>query len=361
MTVHFIYKSGTPVSTPHAIGREVFKRLSRDFPAVLHDPASSGTINPAPGDILLGHPSFDRNDLFHRSVRKGGWAKTVVIHPFCPTDLNSYAHLGFAVPLCDAFLAITGRVWIDRLPETVFGQWAGELVHLDLAVDRADFPPLRSTEVAPAGTRRFLFVGNHPHYKNVPFLNKLAAQMPDVEFHRVGPFKRRFRHLKQHGPMDFGQKDALEFAASFDFMITPSEMDANPTTILEAMALGVLPVAPEGSGYYAHDGVLQISGRDLRSAEATIRLLQNLDSAEILERRRANWQRLDDHYNWDRFYEVVRETILSDNKKNFSLPPMARARLAAHYITSPRSPYGTKRIKARLSGLLGRGKQKRRG
>jgi len=360
MTVHFIYKSGPQVSTPHAIGRELFKRLERDFPAVMHDPSSSAEIDPAPGDILLGHPSFDSNDLFHRSLKKQGWAKTIVIHPFCPADPDSYAHLGFIVPKCDAFLAITGRVWIDRLPQTIFREWAGKIIHLDLAIERIHFPALRATEVALPGERRFLFVGNHPHYKNVPFLNRLAASLPDIEFHRAGPLKRRFRSLKQHGPMDFANETALRFAAGFDFMLTPSEKDANPTTILEAMALGLLPVAPEGSGYYAQDGVLQISGHDLTAAAETIRRLQTMSAGEIMQRRQENWQRLDDYYNWDRFYGVVKQALLDATKTDLTLSASTRARLASHYLTSPRSPYGFKRLKTNITSLLSFGKRKRR-
>jgi Glycosyltransferase len=360
MTVHLVYKSGPQVSTPHAIGRKLFERLKRDFEVVLHDPSSNEEIEPAPGDILLGHPSFDRNDFFHRALRKKGWRRTLVIHPFCPDDPDSYAHLGFVVPQCDAFLAITGRVWIDRLPQTLFREWAGKVIHLDLAVDRSNFPALRTSETAPPGKRRFLFVGNHPHYKNVGFLNRLAGRLPEVEFHRVGPFKKRFRHLKQHGPMDFSDPEALRFAAGFDFMISPSERDANPTTILEAMALGLLPVAPEGSGYYADDGVLQISGRNLSAADETIRMLQAMDVGEILKRREENWRRLDAHYNWDRFYEVVKGALLAETKEDLALSAKTRSRLALHYLTSPRSPYSFKRFRTRLNALLSFWKRKRR-
>lgn len=360
MTVHFIYKSGPEVSTPYAIGRELFRRLSRDFDTVLHDPASSADIPVKPGDILIGHPSFDSNDLFHRSLAKGGWKRSLVIHPFCPDDLDSYAHLGFVVPKCDAFIAITGKVWIDRLPQTPFREWAGKVIHLDLAIDRSHFPALRTTEVAAPGRRRFLFVGNHPHYKNVDFLNSLAKAMPDVEFHRIGPYKRRFKGLNQHGPKNFSDPQALAFAAGFDFMITPSERDANPTTILEAMALGLVPVAPEGSGYYSTDGVLPISGMDLASAIKTIRELQSMSDEEIRQRRKDNWERLDADYTWDRFYSVVRDALVSESKQDFSLSATTRARLAAHYVTSPRSPYGLKRLKTRINNFLFAWKRKRR-
>lgn len=347
MTIHFIYKSGDRVSTPFAIGRELACRLARDYDVKCYDPALRETIRPEPGDILIGHPGWDRRTIFQRSVREPGWARRIAIHPFCPDDLDNYAHLAFVVPRCDAFLAITGRVWIDRLPRTLFAAWAGKVTHLDRAVSRAHFPFLRADEVAPEGERRFLFVGNHPAYKNVGFLDQLAAAAPDVAFHRIGPFKRRFRHLTQHGPKDFALPEVASFAAGFDFMITPSERDANPTTILEAMALGLIPVAPEGSGYYAEDGVIPISGRDIAAAVATIRRLQAMPAEEIIARRRENLDRLDRHYTWERFAAVVVSVIEGDGRADFALPLATRLRCAAAHLTSKRSPYALRRLPSR--------------
>lgn len=354
MVVHLVYKSGPQVSTPFAIGRELAERLRHRFDVVLHDPDGGDAIVPVPGDVLLGHPSFGGRDLFSRSLDHPNWRRRIVIHPFCPDDLDNYAHLAFVVPRCDAFLAITGRVWIDRLPRTVFAAWAGKLVHLDLAVNREHFPFLRTDEVAPVGQRRFLFVGNHPAYKNVDFLDHLARSLPDVAFHRIGPFKRRFRSLKQHGPKDFADPTVAAFAAEFDFMITPSERDANPTTILEAMALGLVPVAPEGSGYYADDGVIPISGNDLAAAATTIRQLQRMPAEEIVARRRANLERLDRHYTWEHFVDVVGSAIENDRRGDFALPVATRLRCAAAYLTSKRSPYALAKLPLRWLRALRR-------
>lgn len=344
MTVHLIYKSGDRVSTPFAIGRELARRLARDYDLKCHDPASRETIRPSPGDILIGHPGWDSRTIFQRSVREPGWARRIAIHPFCPADLENYAHLAFEVPLCDAFLAITGRVWIDRLPSTMFAPWAGKLVHLDLAINREHFPFLTGDRVAPVGKRRFLFVGNHPSYKNVGFLDRLAAAMPEVEFHRIGPSSRHFAHLRQHGAMDFSDKATLELATSFDFMITPSELDANPTTILEAMALGLVPVAPEGSGYYESDGVINISGNDLASAVNTIERLQVLSAPEILNIRKKNLSRLMDYYNWSRFYSQVKSVIDDNSSSDLSVGFMRKVQLMSRYLTSSRSPLKLSRL-----------------
>jgi hypothetical protein len=58
-----------------------------------------------------------------------------------------------------------------------------------------------------------------------------------------------------------------------DFMITMGNRDANPTTILESSAMGLVAVCPVGSGYTESDGVFNISGTDFNSAIQKINYL----------------------------------------------------------------------------------------
>jgi len=60
-------------------------------------------------------------------------------------------------------LAITGNAWMKRLKDSPFQHWEPKIVHVDLAVDRADFPIIKKN-FNPAGKRRFLYIGHTAWY-----------------------------------------------------------------------------------------------------------------------------------------------------------------------------------------------------
>ena len=60
------------------------------------------------------------------------------------------------------------------------------------------------------------------------------------------------------GLQDFSAGDARRAVAQFDFMITVGRRDANPTTVLEAMAWGLVPICTPQSGYQDHPGITNI-------------------------------------------------------------------------------------------------------
>ena len=343
MRIHIVYKKDpSRVSTPWSIGNRLFDYFSKRYEVIYHSPSRDIIEAPKVGDILLGHPSWNPTGVFSRLVRMQGWKKKVAIHPICPVDLASYAHLASEVAHCDAFLAITGPVWIDRLPKTCFRSWADKLTHLNLAVDTTELPFVKTR--SQSTNRKFLFIGNNTPFKNITFLDSLAKSMPEVEFHRIGPYQRRYRYLKQHGKLELNDTTVLEFLGQFDFMITMSNSDANPTTILEAMCLGLIPVAPLGSGYYEENGVQLISGSSLDEAKSKIWELINIPERQLEELRESNLIRVKRDYTWDVFLSKVEKTLLSSVAEDFTLPHKERVLCLLHRLSSYRSPLKYSRL-----------------
>ena len=319
LTIYLVYPASDKViSTPDAIGFHLKYWLTKFGFRVIHFSLIEDVDEkfiPSKSDILLGHPRFSEDSTFLKLQKKQGWRKVIVLHPFCPKDLFSYAFLYKTCLNADKFLAITGRYWADNISNTIFSSWKDKFTQLDLGVSKQNYPRIK-IKFNPPGKRKFLFVGNHPHYKNVKFLDQIAKCFPEIEFHRIGPIGK-FKHLIQHGSFKLNDQYATKLIKQMDFMITMGIRDANPTTVLECASLGLISVCPEGSGYYETDGVYNICGDDIKKAKKTISLLNHLPN-RILEKKRASMDALiSKRYTWRNFSVKVMNEILKQEAETY--------------------------------------------
>lgn len=319
LTIHLVYPASVKViSTPDAIGSNLKYWLMKFGFRVIHYSLLENVDEkfiPSKSDILVGHPRFTNDSAFLKLQSKQGWGKVIVLHPFCPKDLFSYAFLYKTCLNADKFLAITGRYWADNISSTIFSSWKGKFTQLDLGVSKQNYPRIK-LKFNPPGKRKFLFVGNHPHYKNVKFLDQIAKYSPEIEFHRIGPIGK-FKYLIQHGPFKLNDRYATKLIKQMDFMITMGIRDANPTTVLECASLGLISVCPAGSGYYETDGVYNICGNDIKKAIKTINTLNHLPNS-ILEKKRASMDALiSKRYTWRNFSVKVMNEILKEEIETY--------------------------------------------
>ncbi len=335
-TVHLVYPGGPASSCPDAIGRNLSARLSARWPVRLHAWNAIGAVRPAPGDVLLGHPHPVPGTVFRASSRLAGWRRVLALAPFVPDP----AYVGFhesVLDRCDLFLAITGSYWFGRTPGSAVAHWRPKMVHLDLAVDRADFPRVKGRFSRP-GDRRFLYVGGTGPAKNVGYLSRIAGALPGTAIAWMGR-GGAIAGLEALGFADFRDAEARRTVARHDFLLTVGRADANPATVLEAMSWGLVPVCTPQSGYQGLPGVVNVPLDDAAGAAEVLRRLQDLPEAELERMRRANDEALDRHFHWDRFAAQVVEAIDSGRS-----PPLGSAtrrhrmavRLAA--LRGPASP-----------------------
>lgn len=310
-TVHFVYPHRRRISAPSAIGRKVGERLERRGYEVVHyDIDEARVIKPAPGDVLLGHPHEAPWSVFRRSAARSGWRRKLLLMPYVHVD--EY-HVSLADPVvrnCDLFLAITGSTWFETVPSSIAAHWHPKMVHVDLAVDRADFPRVK-TGFNPPGRRRFLYIGHTGWYKNTPYLTELARRLPEFEFAWIGSGEPGIPGLHPYGRRDFATDDARELVAEHDFLLTVGVGDANPTTVLEAMAWGLVPICTPESGYTGRRGIVNLPLGAAEEAASVLRRLQEQPEAELLALQAANDADLDDHFNWGRFTDQVVAAIES--------------------------------------------------
>lgn len=323
-TVHLVYPISEAIRAPDIIGATVKKALQeRNFIVKCYQPIEIGIIKPETGDILLGHWHPNPFTIFRKSLRQSGFSKKILMAPFCPD--KSGAHHGFgekAIQQVHTFLAITGNAWMNFLPHSPFSHWAPKVKHLDLAVDRKKFPIIKQ-EFSSKRERRILYIGSDLIFKNVGYLSKIAEALPDIKFAWIGNGKP-IQGVKHLGPMDFATAEAKQVLQDYDFTITVGYADANPTTILESMAWGLIPLCTRESGYEGYQGIVNLPLNDLGAVVNIINELQELPEEKLKLMQKQNLELLDNHFNWERFSKQVLEEVAIENEESISIVPEYR-------------------------------------
>jgi|ETNmetMinimDraft_11_1059920.scaffolds.fasta_scaffold12317_2 glycosyltransferase involved in cell wall biosynthesis len=333
--VHLVYPVGKKISTPDSIGRQLKKSLEQHYDVQTYDLDEFRIIKPGDADVLLGHWHPNPFTVFRMSAKKKGWKRVLALAPFCPDPTGWHNAFGDKIiEKCDRFLAITGNAWIKRLKESPFSHWEPKIVHLDLAIDRVDFPFIKR-HFNPVEKRRFLYIGHTAWYKNITFLERLAKNFHEIDFAWMGGTKS-LKNINTLGIFDFSKQEAKNLIKKYDFLITVGSSDGNPTTILEAMAWGLIPVCSVQSGYEGFSGIRNISIDEMEDAVATINKLQSVSEEKLKKWQQDNLDCLDNHFNWERFCSQVLDEIESKYSPHLAeITSNNRLSLQASELESP--------------------------
>ena len=310
MTIHLVYVKGFSRATPTAITNELAVRLAGRCKVRTYNFDDAGIIRPQPGDVLIGHPHPDPASIFVQSCRQEGWRKRIVMQPFAHGRecLAGFARLNDLIQNTDHFLAICARYWIDTLAASPLAHWAYKIRQLDLAVDRRHFPPVKRMW-NPPGRRRFIYVGHTAAYKGVDCLAALADHNPHLHVAWMGPGQIPSVHLKTLGYQRLADRSTQRILRDYDFLLTCGRADANPTTVLEAASLGLIPICTPQSGYYRQDWIVNISLDDIEGASKVLNHMNSVDESELTALRAHAETALNSYYTWDRFANDVMACI----------------------------------------------------
>ncbi len=274
-----------------------------------------------------------------------------MLAPFSPGDPRQFGFADRVLERCDLFLAITGPHWMSCAGASDAAHWLPKIVHVDLAVDRKDFPVVKH-RFAPAGQRSFVYIGNTAWYKNPTYLEEIASRLPSTRFGWIGRGERSIRGFDALGSQDFSTQVGRELVAGFDFLLTVGSADANPTTIIEAMAWGLIPVCTPESGYSGIPSIPNVPLGDADSAVAILRRLDNMPERELDEMRAANWALLDHHFKWDRLCSQAVDAVDSHLSPPLDDEPLARRlRLAWATWSGPFSPLRRTQLRLGVKAL----------
>jgi glycosyltransferase involved in cell wall biosynthesis len=349
-TVHLVYPHGPLISAPDSVGREVGRRLEAAFDVRYYDWDSYVRIKPRSGDVLIGHAHPSPGTCFRASLQAAGWSRRIMLSPF-NHDPRQVGFLDRLIPHVDAYLAITGSYWFDSVDRSVFSHWLPKMVHVDMAIEPDQYPLIKKS-FNPPGRRRFVYIGHSGWQKNTGYLTELARLLPGVDIGWIGGGETPIAGLAGLGPMDFSTQSAREVVAGYDFLLTVGLYDANPTTVLEAMSWGLIPVCTPQSGYYRSPGIANIPAKDSACAVETLSELNHADEGRLLEMQRGNRAQVEGHFGWDRFAGQVLEAVLSTAGRPMGHEAVGR-RLQLRWgeLISPYSPVRANGIKHALSRL----------
>jgi glycosyltransferase involved in cell wall biosynthesis len=331
--IHLAYPSTSPTRAPGSIGWNLSRGLrARGFEVRLHDPLGLGSIPHSSEDILIGHLMPTPGTAVRRSIAKGNWRSIHLLQPFNTDPLQ----VGFIQPWIervDGFLAISGPKWSEVLPFTPFAYWQPKMTFLDMAVDASVFPFRMSGR--PRGKRRVLFIGHSGWTKNPRALQEVRSRLPDVEFGWAGS-GTPLEGFTRLGSLDLTTKGGQELVHAYDISITLSHADANPTTVLESMCLGLIPVVSETSGWVESQGVITVPYARPDVIASTLRRVLDVDDWEWERRVIANRERVEQDFTWDVFTEGVLSGLRSSPSAELTTPePRSLAAMRIAQLVSP--------------------------
>ncbi len=314
-TVHIIYPSNIHLDVnPWSIGNNVIKSLKKFFNIKTYLWTSLGKINPNKGDVLIGHCNSNPYTIFQRSLSNKNWSKIILLQPYNEDPLQ-LSYLYNVVPKCDYFLAICGDYWFKRIPTSKFKKWKHKMIQVNLGINKNLYPFIKR-KFNKIGKRKFLYIGNDYAYnnyaKNLPYLKKISKSLGQEQFATMG--NKRVEGIKHFGWLNFQNKKSLEAVKNFDFLIQTSTNDANPSTILEAISWGLIPVSTKQCGYVNENSIVNIP---LNNVKKTKKILNNLiyfNDVKLKKMQTNNYNLLKRKYNWSIFQNIIYETVIL--KKN---------------------------------------------
>ena len=85
---------------------------------------------------------------------------------------------------------------MNRLKDSPFHHWKPKIIHLDLAVDRNDFPFIKEN-FSPINNRRLIYIGHSEWYKNIRFLDKISELTPNTnsKYKKSAPQHLKDQHI----------------------------------------------------------------------------------------------------------------------------------------------------------------------
>ena len=289
--IHFVYPfDADKIAAPWSIGNHVAAGLRRAGHEVRqYDWDDRGAIQPQPGDVLLGHPHPDAGRIWRNSVC-GPWAQVVAMSPWNGSD-EYERNLDYIFEYADSVVLICGEYW-RKYSRT----WAPKVTAVDMAINPDHFPPLERA-FNPPGQRRFAFIGCTLPIKGPEYIAQVAQK------YTVGHFGYgEIPGTVRHGYVDFSTAEARAQLAGYDFLITMADNDANPTTVIEAMSWGIIPLCRRGCGYTSPDVVVIDSS-------TVIDYWQSAPVDRLIDRQRLGFSLVREKYTWEIFTDKILEVM----------------------------------------------------
>jgi len=294
-----------PLPAPGSITANLYAYLRRFVPVRLYDWDEVGQIECGSSDIILGHPHLDPQTLIQQTIGASPRCRLKAL--IFPMHHAMPAISQFTLPLiekADRVFGIMGPFWRDTIEQSHFAPWKHKITPLDMAVDVQEYPFLKKS-YNPPGRRGYLYIGGNRPEKGCAVFGMTMKHLGNFPRAWIGGGSEIPDVPRLVSYANLTPTFVASLAGKYDFFVNTSVSDANPTTILEAMAWG-FPVActPE-SGYYKMPVITTLSTTDI---DGNVKKLLELQYApeDRLQHIGSEGRRLvETHYTWERFCSSV--------------------------------------------------------
>lgn len=311
-----------PIQSPSENTRHLYLALSKKMPTLLYHLTEKVHCHFQSEDVFLGHPYFPHVEgkygvtelALKNRIRPKKVALITPLH--CDVEIKTdhinkefLEDVNKLLPASDVLFGIMGHYWWDKWDYSPYSHWKSKMVRLDMAVDAQRYPRIKKS-FNPKGKRGYLYIGNSSDpRKGVDFLSRLMKQFGDYPKGWIGsgpdiPNVPKISDSRQLTP-----EFMAEVGNKYDFFISPSKADPNPTTILESMAWGFPVVCTPQSGYYETDYRRNIYLDDIAGSVNVLNELQYDDEQKLIFMADKAREKVVVDYNWDKFTSTVIQNL----------------------------------------------------
>lgn len=320
-TLWFCYSRGTydldgpePPHSPYTIyyhlGRFLRDRaveLGMDFQYRNLDELTQDTIGAE--DIVIGHTWFAPEGGWMHQALNSDCRRVFILQPYSHgmvSDGDVPRVLDLWHRAAHLFL-ITGEFWHFTMSGSPYAALKPKSTRLDMAINPEQHPFLK-TSWNKSGRRGWLCIGNDVPAKGFAYIAELARTAGVRLGHYGSASPATFQHVPQmtlHGGRLFDVAAITDICQQYDFFISLAPMDANPTTLLETAAWGLIGFSNRESGYLPDKPFLELKLGDMAFNLHQLRTWQHMDEYELRQRNRDMRETIEKQYSWQRFCDRV--------------------------------------------------------
>ena len=151
------------------------------------------------------------------------------------------------------------------------------MTQIDLGLDVTLYPNIKK-KFNKIHKRKLLYIGNdysfNNYAKNLNYLKKISKFIGENKFATVG--NKSIGKIKHYGWLNLQDKKNLNIIKKYDFLIQTNNYDANPSTVLEAMSWGLIPVITPQCGYKKEKSIINIPLNKVNMACYKVNKLQQI-------------------------------------------------------------------------------------
>ena len=309
--IHFVYAfphDTQEIHSPHCITRNLYNFLKSKTEVKYYQWDHKGVVDVKPDDIFIGHPHYDTATITQRTIREKKCKLMCTIHPLHTAIPQHNMPFDELAQKADKIFSICGPYWYDTIDQTPFRHWKPKITRLDMAVDKNHFPYLRE-RFNPIGSRKLVYIGSDMPMKNLECLTNILKHMPDVQLNWYGgngenPLAK-LPNVNVTGWIRLDPPTAKKIVDACDIFVNVSNSDANPTTLLESMAWGIITSCTKQSGYWNDPLFTEVFTDDVGASVQNIRKLLLTPDEELMARAAAGREAIETKYTWDRFCNII--------------------------------------------------------